>query len=996
MLRNQFNGGELGPPLHYRYDLERYYSGCKTLENFEVLPYGPVSRRPPLVPAGQVLETMREPEDPFRLLPFRYSEDTYYVLILGPVYQTEDIYLLVYDAAGDWVQTVLTPFADGDLYEISYCQVNDILFVAHQDHPLQRIERHGPADWRITEHAFRGGPWMPGNLERSLLMTPQLPRWDAATTYDEGDMVVVDGNEVTITSIDPVYWYRQQAGPDGPSTSYYLTQFTVGSHSWEVGETVYVTGTDFHDGQYTIEEVTDTAVRVDQGVFRPDGVGEYLNFTADTPAPSAVMGTRMTAFYEATETNTGVDPSADPTPAEWKARPVYYGDLALTATEDVFTAEMVGGRVRLDMDHDLSLTGEFSALASEIPNVVPTSDALPAHGAVRLATNGRWGGKLLLEESLDYGTTWTRLGAIESHQGSRNAEIERDVTPGAIVRVRIKDLHAPDPASSQTADDACKYTLTVQAPRVPCSLLVTEYTDARTVTVRTEDYLPASGPTWRWALGAFSCHMGFPSCVAIHEERLIVAGTKKRPQTVWGSQVNAWEKWYPGTLATSPITYTIAADSVNDIRWIVPHRDLLIGTDAAEWVMGSRERDKTLSGETVHVERHSQYGSAAVQAVPTADAVMFLQRGGKTVRAQRYAYETDGYVADDLCYLAPHVLGDGVAHLAFQRVPHSRLWVVRTDGQCSVVTYDPAQKVTGWYRVTTPGGTVASVAVTPGAQGEDVWALVRRHGTLYLERFDEAAGIGEYLDWRQEHTGIQILEAPVMEDWSQWNDRAVYADGRRVSSFWTGKRAITFDSPVTDPVLHYLAFLGENSLVVAQDGTVLSHIENTGALTIAVPGTHSELTIYGPGARGALNDITDAEGSVEYTDVYTRVVRVPSPADRIVLGLQYESRMILTDDVPGGPEGVPGRRKQVRDARIRVRDSYGAEFGMPAHPAGEYDWRALQFPVGPDTVDLFTGTLRVRGAGDMLDDVAPGVRAQGAHPLTVDLIDVDVEEVQDV
>jgi hypothetical protein len=41
-----FNAGELSPKINERQDVEKYSSGCRTLEDFIPIKYGCVERRP--------------------------------------------------------------------------------------------------------------------------------------------------------------------------------------------------------------------------------------------------------------------------------------------------------------------------------------------------------------------------------------------------------------------------------------------------------------------------------------------------------------------------------------------------------------------------------------------------------------------------------------------------------------------------------------------------------------------------------------------------------------------------------------------------------------------------------------------------------------------------------------------------------------------------------------------------------------------------------------
>ena len=45
-LINSFNAGEVSPKIEARSDIEKYFSGCKTLENFIPLVEGGAKRMP--------------------------------------------------------------------------------------------------------------------------------------------------------------------------------------------------------------------------------------------------------------------------------------------------------------------------------------------------------------------------------------------------------------------------------------------------------------------------------------------------------------------------------------------------------------------------------------------------------------------------------------------------------------------------------------------------------------------------------------------------------------------------------------------------------------------------------------------------------------------------------------------------------------------------------------------------------------------------------------
>lgn len=80
-LINSFNAGELSPYLYARTDLDKYASGCLTMENFMPMPYGGATRRPGLEYIGA-----SKADDKIRLIPFTASVDASYVLEFGSEY----------------------------------------------------------------------------------------------------------------------------------------------------------------------------------------------------------------------------------------------------------------------------------------------------------------------------------------------------------------------------------------------------------------------------------------------------------------------------------------------------------------------------------------------------------------------------------------------------------------------------------------------------------------------------------------------------------------------------------------------------------------------------------------------------------------------------------------------------------------------------------------------------------------------------------------------
>ncbi len=91
-IQEKFNAGELSPKLEGRVDLDKYSSGCKTLENFIPEVQGSIVKRPGTLQVHPAKDTV---SNRIRLVPFVADEDTAYVLEFGNnyirVYKDSDI-----------------------------------------------------------------------------------------------------------------------------------------------------------------------------------------------------------------------------------------------------------------------------------------------------------------------------------------------------------------------------------------------------------------------------------------------------------------------------------------------------------------------------------------------------------------------------------------------------------------------------------------------------------------------------------------------------------------------------------------------------------------------------------------------------------------------------------------------------------------------------------------------------------------------------------------
>jgi hypothetical protein len=244
----------------------------------------------------------------------------------------------------------------------------------------------------------------------------------------------------------------------------------------------------------------------------------------------------------------------------------------------------------------------------------------------------------------------------------------------------------------------------------------------------------------------------WPSCIGFYEDRLVLAATPEAPLTLWLSRTGEYEDFRLNTslydhgiqgepLDDDAIEITLSGSRVNPIRWLMDQEHLLVGTNASEVKVWSGVEGEGMTPAKCQRKRQSAHGSASMPAQLISNAVLYVTRSGRKIREMTFDYASFSYAAPELTLLAEHATGPGLCEMDYAREPDGVLWCVRSDGALVGCTYLSEENVRAWHRHPLGGdGRVESVAVIPGAWGDEVWLLVRRtvagQVCRYVERMD--------------------------------------------------------------------------------------------------------------------------------------------------------------------------------------------------------------------------------------------------------------------
>jgi hypothetical protein len=226
------------------------------------------------------------------------------------------------------------------------------------------------------------------------------------------------------------------------------------------------------------------------------------------------------------------------------------------------------------------------------------------------------------------------------------------------------------------------------------------------------------------------------------------------------------EDEYP--LPDDGFTFEIASDMSDAIRWIGQNKNLLAGTETAEWVIPAG-----VNATGVQAVLNSRYGSDRIQGTSVGDAFCFFQTGRKALVEYYIPRQDNNFRASNMAMLSPDMLHESPAFdFDFISAPYTKIFVSREDGVVASLLYERSTGTFAWGRVIT-SGVIKSVATLPGESGYDeVYLVVERDAAgggnaFFLERLDERGKV--YLDSNEPWAGTA-------EQRAAYGDKAVVYD----------------------------------------------------------------------------------------------------------------------------------------------------------------------------------------------------------------------------
>lgn len=535
---------------------------------------------------------------------------------------------------------------------------------------------------------------------------------------------------------------------------------------------------------------------------------------------------------------------------------------------------------------------------------------------------------------------------------------------------------------------------------------------------------------------AFSVAGDYPGCLALFEQRMILAGSDNEPQAVYGSASGDFRMFDLTIVADdSAFKYELATEKVDRILWMIAQDYLMLGTPGGISRLGATSSTEPLTQTNVNVRKQSTFGTKNCDAELVGDTILYVMRGGKSLREIYFSWntsdDTGGYRTTDLTILAGHIAKgatsalSGIVDSDQQQEPIQIYWGVRADGQLIGMVYERDQQVVGWFRfvtgkrsatpnidtiediaeVETSSGSTVTLTITRAvneAADEDTWDII------------ESVAVGTNDD--EEDEVWQIVQREIDGNTKRYVEYYMPHDFyHEIKDYFGVDCGLTFDggsalaitgiTAANPPVVSCIGHTfhdGDKVRIYGVEGMTEVNQGLTDAYTVANAGVNDfELsgidgtawTAYTSGGyvKEVLKDLTGLshlEG--RYVDIMVDGARHPQQlvasgavslswyGNKIHAGLPFNPIIKPMKIEAGQNEGTAqGKKKRVYWLAVRFYETYTAKWGRD-----EDHLKNVPFGTGGD-VELFSGDkdFPFEGTPDTNGDIY--ITQEGPFPMTV-------------
>lgn len=237
--------------------------------------------------------------------------------------------------------------------------------------------------------------------------------------------------------------------------------------------------------------------------------------------------------------------------------------------------------------------------------------------------------------------------------------------------------------------------------------------DPLLVTWVLQDIVFVSQPA-TWAVG------NYPGTVEFFQGRSWWGGYTTNPETLNASKSSLFADFSVSAPLVDDDALEFTLSTKGQIKWIVGAKNLLVGTESAEFILTST--GGVITPSDIGVELQSAHGSSHVVPLLVGTECAFIPLDQKQVRTMGYNWKESGWIADEISLHGHHLFSAKIVQAYQSKSPDQVLWFVLADGSLVGCTYEQVSsgesRIVGWHKHQIDLSLKSAIAIETGNNSE--------------------------------------------------------------------------------------------------------------------------------------------------------------------------------------------------------------------------------------------------------------------------------------
>lgn len=252
----------------------------------------------------------------------------------------------------------------------------------------------------------------------------------------------------------------------------------------------------------------------------------------------------------------------------------------------------------------------------------------------------------------------------------------------------------------------------------------------------------SAGPGTGAAFGAPALSpANYPACSTYYQQRQVRGGLAAQPEGLVFSKTGDFKNLTYSTpaRANDEVQVTLASQTVNPIKHLVPLTSLIVLTGSGAWRVDGGSQSDAITPDHINAVPQAYNGCSDVPPIVINYDILYVQAKGSIVRDLSYNFYINVYTGEDISMLSNHLFfGHQITEWCWAEEPFKIVWAVRDDGVMLSLTFLKEQQIYGWARHDTAGLYKSICSISEGNENA-VYVIVQRlvNGQYlqYIERF---------------------------------------------------------------------------------------------------------------------------------------------------------------------------------------------------------------------------------------------------------------------